>query len=212
MKFSFCIIVATALLVQSVYGHYIFRTFIAGAKTSTRAVRQPQSNSPVHAYTSNDIRCNTVSVAAGDKIGFILNSKMYHQGPVAIYLGKAPKKASSWDGSGGHWFKIAQWGVATFNPFSFSSLNMNTFTTTIPKNTPSGEYLVRIEQAGLHLTGTPEFFVSCAQIMITNGGNGNPPKVSIPGYIPWQDKSVMVNIYPPYPKSYTCPGPSVWRG
>ena len=45
------------------------------------------------------------------------------------------------------------------------------------------QYLVRIEQIGLHVAGAPQFYISCGQINVTNGGGGNPPKVSIPGYI-----------------------------
>ncbi|KAF8993255.1 glycosyl hydrolase family 61-domain-containing protein, partial [Cyathus striatus] len=199
----------------------IFKTFIAGPRRSIDAIRQPLDVVPVHDYLSNDIRCNekptdateTITVSAGEEIGFSLQwTTLYHQGPVAIYLGNAPGKTSDWDGSGKRWFKIAEWGLATYHPFSFSSHEKDTFTTTIPKDTPSGEYLVRIEQIALHLTGSPEFFISCAQIKVINGGKGNPSKVSIPGYIPHNDESIMVNIYPPYPTSYTCPGPSVWRG
>ncbi|TFK42122.1 glycoside hydrolase [Crucibulum laeve] len=212
-------ILGLALIAQTVSAHYIFNTLIAGSKTSTKAVRLPQNNSPVHDYTGSEITCNlnpspadeTVSVNAGDTIGFKVDAALYHKGPVAIYLGKAPGSAANWDGAGQNWFKIAEWG-ATYNPFSFSSLNKDVFTTTIPKSVPSGEYLVRIEQAGLHLTGTPEFFISCAQIKVENGGTGNPSKVSIPGYIPKDDPSVMVNIYDPVPTAYTCPGPSVYRG
>ncbi len=45
------------------------------------------------------------------------------------------------------------------------------------------QYLVRMEQFGLHITGSPELFVGCAQIKITGGGSGSPNKVAIPGYI-----------------------------
>jgi hypothetical protein len=47
-------------------------------------------------------------VAAGNQIGFKLddNKMIYHPGPVAIYLGKAPKKVTDWDGSGKRWFKV----------------------------------------------------------------------------------------------------------
>lgn len=93
----------------------IFKTLIAGSKTSTQAVRQPQGVEPMHDITSADVTCNvnpgpageTVSVAAGDTIGFQLSVAMYHQGPVAIYLGKAPGKAADWDGSGSNWFKVS---------------------------------------------------------------------------------------------------------
>ncbi len=92
----------------------IFKTLVAGSKTSTQAVRQPQDNSPIHDITSASMTCNvnpgtageTVSVAAGDTIGFQLDTAMYHEGPVSIYLGKAPGTAADWDGSGSNWFKV----------------------------------------------------------------------------------------------------------
>ncbi|KAJ3570699.1 hypothetical protein NP233_g4225 [Leucocoprinus birnbaumii] len=115
-------------------------------------------------------------------------------------MGQAPGSVAQWDGSGQRWFKIAEWG-ATFNPFTFTSLNQKSLTTIIPKSTPSGEYLVRAEQIGLHNPGSPEIFVSCAQVRVINGGSGNPPKVSMPGYIPQGDESVILNVYWPVPHS-----------
>lgn len=92
----------------------IWTTLIAGSTKSTGAVRLPQNNSPVTDVESADITCNvnpspateTVSVAAGSTIGFILDNTIYHQGPAAIYLGKAPTTAADWDGSGANWFKV----------------------------------------------------------------------------------------------------------
>lgn len=48
----------------------------------------------------------TVEVAAGDLVGFLLDTDLYHQGPGSIYLGKAPSTAAEWDGSGANWFKV----------------------------------------------------------------------------------------------------------
>ncbi|KAJ3501539.1 hypothetical protein NLJ89_g9293 [Agrocybe chaxingu] len=210
---------ALAFFAHSASAHYIWTTLIAGSTTSNAAVRQPINNSPVTSVTSNDVRCNvnpspaseTVSVAAGSTIGFKLDNTLYHQGPAAIYLGKAPGSVASWDGSGANWFKIAEWG-ATFNPFQFTDFNANQLTTTIPASTPSGEYLVRIEQVGLHVAGAPQWYISCAQINVTGGGSGNPMKVNIPGYVPASDPGLTVNIYNPVPTSYRVPGPAVWRG
>jgi len=218
MKFTSQIFGLT-FLAHCASAHYIWHSLIAGSTTSTTAVRQPVNNSPVQDVTSNDIRCNanpgvatsTVSVAAGSTIGFQLDNTIYHQGPAAIYLGKAPSTASSWDGSGANWFKIAEWG-ATFNPFTFTDMNASQLTTTIPANTPAGEYLVRIEQMGLHVVGAPQWYISCAQIKITGGGSGNPSKVSLPGYVSPSDPGLTVNIYYPIPTSYKVPGPAVWRG
>ena len=47
-----------------------------------------------------------VNVPAGSSIGFRLDNTLYHSGPAAIYLGKAPGKAAEWDGSGARWFKV----------------------------------------------------------------------------------------------------------
>ncbi|KAF9526237.1 cellulose-growth-specific protein [Crepidotus variabilis] len=207
------------LLSQTASAHYIWNTLIAGSTSTTAAVRQPLNNSPVTSVSSNDVRCNvspgaasqTVSVASGSTLGFKLDNTLYHQGPAAIYLGKAPSSVASWDGSGANWFKIAEWG-ATFNPFKFTDEGLSQLSTTIPANTPPGEYLARIEQVGLHVAGAPQWYVSCAQIKITGSGSGNPPKVSIPGYASANDPGLTVNIYNPVPTSYKVPGPAVWRG
>ncbi|KAF8963277.1 glycoside hydrolase family 61 protein [Flammula alnicola] len=212
-------LVALALLAQSASAHYIWTTLIAGSTTSTAAVRLPVNNSPVTDVTSDDIRCNvnpgaatqTVSVAPGSTIGFMLDNTLYHQGPAAIYLGKAPTTAASWDGSSASWFKIAEWG-ATFNPFTFTDFNAAQLTTTIPASTPPGEYLVRIEQIALHVVDAPQWYISCAQISVTGSGAGNPSKVSIPGYVSPTDPGLTVNIYDPVPTAYTVPGPAPWTG
>ncbi|KAF9484786.1 hypothetical protein BDN70DRAFT_872032 [Pholiota conissans] len=211
-------LVALAALTQSASAHYIWNTLIAGSTTSSAAIRMPTSNSPVTDVTSPDITCNintpataTVSVAAGSTIGFDLDNTIYHQGPAAIYLGKAPTTAADWDGSGANWFKIAEWG-ATFDPFTFTDYNLAQLTTTIPAATPSGDYLVRIEQIGLHVVDAPQWYISCAQITVTGGGSGNPSKVSIPGYVSATDPGLTVDIYDPVPTAYTVPGPAVWSG
>jgi hypothetical protein len=94
----------------------IFSTLITDSGESTKAVRLPAENAPIKDVTSKGATCNvnltpateTVSVAAGSKIGFKLADgvKVYHQGPAAMYLGQAPGKAADWDGNGPRWFKV----------------------------------------------------------------------------------------------------------
>jgi len=130
----------------------------------------PLSNSPVTSVTSPDITCNvnptpateTVQVAAGATIGFKLDNTLYHPGPAAIYLGKAPSTAASWDGSGANWFKIAEWG-ATFNPFAFTDQNASQLTTTIPANTPAGE--VSLQKLFHEHYERSEFFSSTLSVL-----------------------------------------------
>ncbi|KAF9025456.1 glycoside hydrolase family 61 protein [Hymenopellis radicata] len=207
------------LFIQAVSAHYIWTTLVTSTTSTSAAVRMPVNNSPVQDVTSKDITCNanpgvatqTVSVAAGSMVGFRLDNTLYHEGPAAIYLGKAPSTAAAWDGSGANWFKIAEWG-ATFNPFGFTDFNLAALNTTIPASVPAGEYLLRIEQIGLHVAGAPQWYISCAQIAITGGGSANPTKVSIPGYVAANDPSLTVNIYYPTPTAYKVPGPPVFRG
>ncbi|KAG6910113.1 hypothetical protein DXG01_013167 [Tephrocybe rancida] len=218
MKFTASLI-GLAAMAQTASAHYMFNTLITGSQRSSAAVRQAQNNSPVMPVTSLDMRCNTnpspasatVTVNAGDTVGFSLSAAVFHEGPLSIYLGQAPGQAANWDGSGANWFKIAEWG-ATFNRFGFTPLGKSQFTTTIPRNTPSGQYLVRAEQIALHVL-PPEFYVGCAQINVVNGGSGNPSKVAIPGHISPSDPGLNVDIYAlPPPTSYRVPGPAVWRG
>ncbi|KAF9039958.1 glycoside hydrolase family 61 protein [Panaeolus papilionaceus] len=196
----------------------IWNTLIAGGTQSTAAVRQPANNSPVEQVSSGNMRCNgaspnsasqTLSISAGQTLGFRLDNTLYHSGPAAIYIAKAPGSVQGWDGSGS-WVKIAQWG-ATFNPFKFVAEGQSVLTTTLP-NVSAGEYLVRIEQIGLHVAGAPQFYISCGQIRVTSGGGGLPGGVSIPGYVSASDPGLTVNIYYPIPTSYRVPGPNVWRG
>ncbi|KAG8739548.1 hypothetical protein FRC10_005458 [Ceratobasidium sp. 414] len=214
---------AIALSANGVFGHYIFSKLITNGVTGAAFanIRPVPNNSPVTDVTSNDVRCNvggtsagsttTATVAAGSTVGFVLDNTVYHQGPLAVYLGKAPSSASSWDGSGANWFKIYELG-ATFNPFNFLAEGQSTFTFKIPGSIPAGEYLLRIEQIGLHVAGAPQWYISCAQLKVTGGGSANPSKVSIPGYVSKTDPGLTVNIYNPVPTAYKVPGPAVFSG
>jgi len=82
----------------------------------------------------------------------------------------------------------------------------------IPKATPSGDYLARIEHIGLHAAGQKngaQFYLSCGQITVTGGGSGTPsPLVSFPGAYSATDPGIMIQIYYPvvryaFTKSYS---------
>ncbi|TFK98094.1 glycosyl hydrolase family 61-domain-containing protein [Pterulicium gracile] len=220
MKF-FSGLLAAVALAQAVSAHYVFYQLTAGGQTSRDVIRQPRNNSPVESITSPDLRCNaspspataTANVAAGSAFTFTLDNNFYHPGPGAVYLGQVPagQTAATWDGSGANWFKIAESG-AKFNPFGFVLDGASTVSGTIPASVKAGQYLLRVEQIGLHVAGAPQWYISCAQINVTGGGNANPAKVSIPGYVSSSDSGLTVNIHYPIPTSYTVPGPAVFRG
>jgi hypothetical protein len=85
---------------------------------------------------------------------------------------------------------------------------------TLPAALPSGEYLIRIEHIALHgawTVGGAQFYLSCGQINIINGGSGAPgPLVSFPGAYSATDPGIKYDIYGYPPKAYKAPGPAVW--
>lgn len=87
---------------------------------------------------------------------------------------------------------------------------------TIPAATPSGEYLLRVEQIALHMAMQPngaQFYLSCTQIKITGGGSGTPgPLVALPGAYTTNDPGILVNLGSIQPDAYVGPGPAVWSG
>ena len=74
-------------------------------------------------------------------------------------------------------------------------------TFTIPPETPSGQYLIRVEQIALHVAqseGGAQFYLSCGQIEITGGGDGTPgPLVEFPGAYSPTDPGILIDIYYP---------------
>jgi hypothetical protein len=168
---------------------------------------------------------STLSVAAGSSLGFTVDPDIYHAGPALAYMAKVPtgQTAANWDGSGSVWFKVWQVGpvfggqaltwptdgtilcVQNGNLACESNSNVwigaTSVTFTIPKNTPSGEYLVRIEHIALHVaqsSGAAQFYLSCGQVSVTSGGSGTPgPLVAFPGAYQASDPGILINIYYP---------------
>jgi plastocyanin len=227
-------LLSLALLATTATAHYTFPALVAnGATTSAwtyvRKTTNYQSNGPVTDVTSNQIRCyelspgtgapSTMTVKAGDTIGFTAAASISHPGPLQFYMAKVPagKTAATWDGSGNVWFKIYEQGP-TFSggAMSWPSQGAQKVTVPLPKSLPSGDYLFRVEHIGLHSAGSAggaQFYISCAQITVTDGGNGSPsPLVSFPGAYKASDPGIQINIYYPVPTSYTPPGPRPWKG
>ncbi|KAJ3032505.1 hypothetical protein HDV00_007443 [Rhizophlyctis rosea] len=225
------LLVAATLFGQS-QAHYRFYQLIANGQTypQWQYIRQYDninSRSPITSVTSNDIRCNlngaskgsgvgVVSVAPGSTVGFVADGAVYHPGPYSAWLGKAPGDVTQWDGSGANWFKIwekAQTGVTSSGLQWDTTSSQVTFK--IPSATPPGQYLLRIEQIGLHSAGSAggaQFYISCAHIQVTGSGSGNPSKVSLPGAYKATDPGLLINLYYPVPTSYTPAGPAPWSG
>lgn len=231
MQFTLSTVAAVAALVPSISAHYCFNKLVVDGSVIDAEpyeyVRQnTNSNSPVTDVTSNDLRCNvgglasgsttkTYEVAAGSEVGFALDSAIGHPGPLQVYMSKATDTAASYDGSG-DWFKVYEMGPGeiTSEGLQWASNGLTNFTFPLAEETPAGEYLLRVEQVGLHgasTEGGAQFYISCAQIKVTGSGAGSPsPTVAIPGVYTGEEPGLMINIYYPIPTNYTMPGPAVW--
>ncbi|KAI1639638.1 lytic polysaccharide monooxygenase [Biscogniauxia mediterranea] len=222
MKASIITTATAALAAHGVSGHYIFQALAKGTAKGVAyeyVRRNTNYNSPVTDLASNDLRCNvggasggntsTLEIAAGDPFTFTLDTAVYHQGPISLYMSKALTTAEEYDGSG-DWFKVFDWGP-TFNGGQASWNMKDTYSSTIPKCIPSGEYLLRIQSLAIHNPGgVPQFYVSCGQINVSGGGSTTPsPTAKIPGAFKATDPGYTANIYNNF-NSYTVPGPAVF--
>jgi len=210
---------AILALASQVSSHYIFQALTANgvANPAMDYIRVVHNNSPVLSLTSTDLRCNvgntvagnttTVSVKAGSSVSFTADQTVYHQGPVSVYMAKAPTTAAEFDGSGDVWFKILDIGPK-FPGGTWDLRKVYTFP--IPACIPSADYLLRIQSLAIHNPGaTPQWYISCAQLTVTGGGSKDlGPKVAIPGAFKATDPGYTANIYNGF-TSYTIPGPAV---
>ncbi|KAI0696825.1 glycosyl hydrolase family 61-domain-containing protein [Cytidiella melzeri] len=235
MKTFFFVLAAVAAPLIS--AHYTFPDLINGGAvsadwTNIRMTANHYSNAPVTSVTDPEFRCYeldlqntagqtaTASVSAGSTIGFKGSQSLYHPGYFSIYMSKATPAANSPQaGTGQTWFKVYEIPpVYSDGQLSFPSENVQSFTFTVPKSLPSGQYLARVEHIALHAASTyggAQFYISCAQLNVVNGGSGTPgPLVSIPGVYTGYEPGILIDIYslPKNFTSYPSPGPAVWRG
>ncbi|TFK22004.1 hypothetical protein FA15DRAFT_596894 [Coprinopsis marcescibilis] len=233
LRLSFAVLVCA---VASAWAHYQFSELtIEGSATGPwlyvrktdqydRALRSGIGD-PTKDINSLDLRCNntqinmpsdTATVEAGQTIGFFSNMPAYHHGVHNVYMARAPGNVSEWDGSGEVWFKVHEVApiVTPGSPIKFPAQNSHTIEFQLPKSLPSGDYLVRAENIALHLalTDGPEFYLSCGQIRVVNGGDGVPgPLVSIPGLYTGEasilEPAFRIDVYSSDPEPFTMPGP-----
>jgi hypothetical protein len=234
MKAFASVPIALAALPSLVSGHYFFPHLFVNDQPSQEFEyirRSTQGFQPQFGFdilSSNDFRCNTgatpndgtkiAQVSAGDTIGFGTNlaGNIQHPGPIQAYMSRAPNDdVQSYDGSG-DWFKIFELG-ANF-PMDASGTNwlvwdMNRIDVQIPPETPSGQYLVRIEHLALHRPSGTEFYFNCALVEVTNQGNAVEPTdlVQIPGVYSSDTEGLSPN-YSIYSgaTSYPMPGPAIF--
>ncbi|KAK6528320.1 hypothetical protein TWF281_009563 [Arthrobotrys megalospora] len=235
MKFSILSAAVAISLFESASAHYLFnRVVVDGVMQPAWRYWREHTNTFMptkgEEMTLDSFRCNkgatlnpnseVLTVAAGGKIVMRLSTStpvVTHPGPVHIFMSKAPGDVRQYDGSG-DWFKIYQDDICGnaadgVVDSDWCSWQKSDFPVTVPAATPPGDYLVRIEQFGLHgahVSGGAEVFFGCLQVRVTGNGNGTPgPLVKIPGM--YKADSLNFNKYGFF-TSYPQPAPAVWDG
>ncbi|KAL8369795.1 hypothetical protein RB595_000233 [Gaeumannomyces hyphopodioides] len=231
------LVVACLAAVPAVQAHYVYSILtIDGQRTPDwRYIRQNGNNiQPTKHFLNSgaDFRCNTGSwanagrtqvarVNPGQRIGFRLwnNGKILHPGPSTIHMSRAPGDVRQYQGDG-DWFKVYQDIICgPQNPLrdaDWCSWDKPEVGFTLPRDTPPGQYLVRVEHIAIHgaQSADTEFYFTCAQIEVTGSGNGRPgPMVKIPGLYNREDPALRFFIYGARSYPYTNVGQhSVWTG
>ena len=177
----------------------------------------------------NAASIETATLLAGDEVGFMVSApffeddliqNIYHAGPGQIFLSKLPqglKDLNEYDARG-DFFKIGYAGPINATGWALNDhLAMNV---TIPKTTPPGKYIMRIEQwlpSSEH--GQSQWFVNCAHVEIVGQGGGTPgPFIRFPNAYSEDDQSVWFHEegtnsgYPKDAMKYVMPKPDVWTG
>ncbi|OLN86344.1 putative endo-beta-1,4-glucanase D 17 [Colletotrichum chlorophyti] len=211
MKFL-TFVAALSAAVSEVSGHYIFQQLSVGSQkfgVYEHIRKNTNFNHPVTDLASNDLRCNVgggsgaqttvAQVKPGDTFSFTLDTAVYHQGPISLFLSKAPSRVQDYDGSG-KWAKFKDFGPTFSNNYATWPLRL-TYEHKIPACLPNGEYLLRIHNLGIHNPypgGIPQFYISCAQINVT--GSSAPasafaPTLSIPGAFKETDPGYTANVW-----------------
>ncbi|KAJ4398412.1 hypothetical protein N0V85_006286 [Neurospora sp. IMI 360204] len=244
MKSSLLAVLTAALAAREVTGHAIFQQlWVDGTDYGSTCNRLPTSNSPVTNVGSRDFVCNAgtrgVSGKCPVKAGGTVTVEMHqqpgdrsckseaiggaHWGPVQIYLSKV-SDASTADGSSGGWFKIFSnaWskksGGRVGDDDNWGTRDLNAccgrMDVPIPKDLPSGDYLLRAEALALHTAGQSggaQFYISCYQITVSGGGSATYSTVKFPGAYKASDPGIQINIHAAV-SNYVAPGPAVVAG
>ncbi|KAH3910591.1 hypothetical protein HBH56_143660 [Parastagonospora nodorum] len=224
------------LAITTVQAHYTFPRLVVNGKSeekdwsATRQTKNANTKQGIENPTVADIRCyssknaaNVMTVPAGANIHYISTQQVNHPGPTQYYLAKVPAGADvkTWDGSGAVWFRFSTTkpSVNAQKQMSWPGQNeYKTPNTTIPVTVPDGDYLLRVEHIALHMAmqaNKAQFYLSCTQVKITDGGSGQPsPLAALPGAYKSTDPGILVDLgkYVSNPGDYQPPGPTLWTG
>ena len=164
---------------------------------------------PVYNVTSEQLRCyelepgqgspETMSVKAGDTVGFRVDGNITHPGSLMFYMAKAPEgeTAKTFQGDGDVWFKIFEnHPTSTESWPEWPNWGNHEVEVTIPPCVAEGDYLLRVEHIAVHnsrMVGGAQFYIGCAQLHISGDGTKTFPGVSFPGAYSVRPPSVLAD-------------------
>jgi hypothetical protein len=93
--------------------------------------------------------------------------------------------------------------------------NNNSWTVTIPSSLIAGSYVLRHEIIALHSADQAngaQNYPNCINFQISGKGTAKPAGVKATKLYSATSKSIAISIYWPVLKSYTIPGPALWKG
>ncbi|KAJ1299429.1 hypothetical protein OPQ81_004947 [Rhizoctonia solani] len=234
-----------ALTVSSVNAHGYIKTLVADGKTYkgpvaggakiASPIRQISTTSPYKDVNGPGMTCGRdakpasqiATVTAGSTIQMTWEDHPgdtwnHDLGPLMTYMTKVPdgQTADKFNPSNAQWFKVAQAGIGSNGKWAQAALMSGAaHSLTIPKNIPSGQYIMRHEIIALHLAdkrGGVEFYGGCIQFNV-KGGTGSAnflngvQTAKFPGGYSLDDKGIHVNVFNKGFK-YTFPGPALFTG
>src|SRR5687767_1668641 len=98
------------------FPHVIYNGETSAEWEYVRKTENYQSHGPLTDTSSSKMGCyqlaagsegaSTLTVSAGDEVGFALDPQIQHPGPLSFWLAKAPDTVEDWDPTGDVWFKI----------------------------------------------------------------------------------------------------------
>ncbi|CAE6482728.1 unnamed protein product [Rhizoctonia solani] len=241
MLFS-SVLSVVALAVSSVNAHGYIKALVADGKTYkgpvagggkiASPIRQISTTSPYKDVNGPGMTCgrdskpasqiatvtagSTIKMSWEDHPGDTWNHDL---GPLMTYMTKVPEgqTADKFNPSSAQWFKVAQDGIGSNGKWAQAALMTGAFhSVQIPKNIPSGQYLIRSEIIALHLAdkrGGVEFYGNCLQFEVKGGTGGanflsGVATAKFPGGYSLDDKGIHVNVFNGK-LNYAFPGPAV---
>ncbi|KAL1843999.1 hypothetical protein VTJ49DRAFT_6403 [Mycothermus thermophilus] len=198
--------------------------------------RQWTTIDPLFSASSPYLACNYpgtappsyIPIPAGDILTAVYWFWLHPVGPMSVWLSPCSGDCREEDVTRSKWFKIWEAGLLEGPNLELGTWYQKRFQrwdggpamwpVRIPRGLKAGLYMVRHEILSIHVAGRPQFYMQCAHLNVTGGGDVMVPEGWLrrfPGAYDEDDESVLIDIYAPENANrteYTVPGGPIWEG